>query len=173
MFVVGVFLATRPQPASAKFVLAAWDFPEERGEGIFRVSVWENSTGSFQIILHQVTGEDFCYYNDTAVYELNHTANTALRFQARVHLNYTALGLTHPDDIDLGRNFFRIGVEMFVAGSSIFSLENMTYFYLDGLFETGVWWYLYLGDVDIILDAGQIYTVVFDYEIFGMPEAPS
>ncbi len=166
VLILGVFL-TRPPQTEAQFVIASWEgFPDEYGQGIYGVWPFENSTGSFINILNPDTGISLCYSDDTTLYPLNFTADTALRFDVRVFLNYTNLGLTHPDDIGLGINFVRVGVEMFVLGASVFSLQNMTYDYQNGLVETGIWYYSLIGIVEVILVPSTIYVVRFVYEIF-------
>lgn len=166
VLVLSVFLTRLPQ-TNAQFVIAAWEgFPDELGQGIYGVTFWENSTGSFINILNPDTGISLWYPENTTTAELNYTANTALRVAPRVLLNYTNLGLAHPSDFDLGRNFVRVGVELFAAGTSLFSQQNLTYDDLGGLYETGLWWYVYVGIVNVTLGPGTIYTVRFIYEVF-------
>ncbi len=160
-----------PRPTQgAQFVIAGWSFPSEYGEGVYGVTPYQNSSGSFVTIPNPDTGIGFCYWNNATTYNLNFTANTALRFDVRVTLNYTKLGLSHPADIDLGRNYLRVNLEMFLASESVFSLQNMTFDNLDGLYETGIWWYAYVDIINVILVAGQIYVVEFTYEVFNIEE---
>lgn len=151
---------------SAQFVISSWSFPDEYGQGIYIVTPYQNSSGSFVTIPNPDTGIGTCYWNNATTYNLNFTASTALRFDARVLLNYTRLGLSHPADIDLGRDYLRVNLEMFIASESVFSLQSMTFDDLDGLYETGIWWYSYVDIVNVILIAGQIYTVVITLEVF-------
>ena len=55
---------------------------------------------------------------------------------------------------------------MSTAGTSVFSLQNMPYDDLGGLYETGIWWYSYVDVVEAILVAGQIYSIVFTLEVY-------
>ena len=163
MFVV--VLMPRPTQA-AQFVLAGWSFPDEYGQGIYLVTPYQNSSGSFVTIPNPDTGIGNCYPENTTFYELNFTDSTALRFDVRVRVNYTNLGLSHPDDFDIGMNFARVGIEMSTAGTSVFSLQNMPYDDLGWLYETGIWWYSYVDVVEAILVAGQIYSIVFTLEVY-------
>ena len=159
-----------PRPThGAQFIISSWSYPDEYGQGVYGVTPYQNSTGSFLAIKNPDTGIDFCYSENATTYYLNFTDNTALRFDARVTLNYTKLGLSHPADIDLGRNYIRVNLEMFLASESVFSLQNMTFDNLDGLSETGIWWYAYVDTVNVILVAGQIYTVAITLEVFTEP----
>ena len=156
------------QTQGAQFILSSWDFPDEYGQGIVIVTPSQNSSGSFVTIINPSTGTGDVYPNNPTLYYHNFTDNTALRFKVRVRLNYTQLdlGLSHPADIDLGRNNLRVNLEMFIASESVFSLQNMTFDNTDGLTETGIWYYEYLDIVNVILIAGQIYTVVITLQIF-------
>lgn len=154
------------QPAKAQFVLAEWDHPDEYGQGIAGFYIQENSTGEFLNIPHPETGIGFCYPENSTVYELNYTADTALKFKPRFTVNYTLLGLTHPDDIALGINYIRSKIIVTLAGETLFSQQNLTYDYLSGLVETGIWYFAYYVEVPIILVSGAIYIVVFTYEVF-------
>lgn len=164
--VLTILLVRSPPPTQAAFIISSWSFPDEYGQGVYIVTPYQNSSGSFVTIPNPDTGIGTCYWNNATTYHRNFTANTALRFDARVLLNYTRLGLSHPADIDLGRNYLRVNLEMFLVSESVFSLQNMTFDNLDGLYETGIWWYAYVDIVNVILMAGQIYTVVITPEVF-------
>lgn len=167
MFAVFPITADQPiQNDSVKFIVSEWDHPDEYGQGIAGFYVKENSTGSFLNIQNPYTGIDFCYPENTTVYELNHTATTSLMFDVRVFLNYTELGLTHPDDFDLGINYIRLSIEMSIPTASLFSQQNFTYDSLGGLQETGIWWYSYEVVANVLLEGGRIYTIDIDYEIY-------
>lgn len=167
VMILTLLLVRIPSPIQgAQFVIASWSFPDESGQGIYIVTPYQNSSGSFVTIPNPDTGIGACYWNNATTYNLNFTDNTALRFDARVLLNYSKLGLSHPADIDLGRNYLRVNLEMFLVNERVFSLQTMTFDNLDGQFETGIWWYAYVGIVDFILVAGQIYTVVITLEVW-------
>jgi len=168
VMILTILLVRFPSPIQgAQFVIAGWSFPDEYGQGVYIVTPYQNSSGSFVTIPNPETGIGTCYWNNATTYNLNFTANTALRFDARVLLNYTRLGLSHPADNVTGRNYLRVNLEMFLASESVFSLQNMTYDSLWGLYETGLWWYAYVDIVDFILVAGQIYTVVITLEVLS------
>lgn len=152
----------------AQFIISSWSFPDEYGQGVYLVVPYQNSSGSFVTIPHPEIGWGVCYWNNASTYNLNFTGNTALMFKPRVFLNYTKLGLSHPADNVIGRNYLRVSLEMFIASERVFSLQNMTYDTLWGLAETGIWWYDYLNIVNVILIAGQIYTVVITLEYYSL-----
>ena len=156
------------QTQATQFILSSWAFPDEYGQGVYGVTPYQNSSGSFVTIPNPDTGIGFAYSENATTYNLNFTDNTALRFDVRVRLNYTQLdlGLSHPADNATGRNHLRVNLEMFIASERVFLLQNMTYDSLWGLSETGIWWYSYVDIVNVILIAGQIYTVVITLQIF-------
>ena len=166
VMILTILLVRSPSQTHAQFVIAGWENSDENGQGFYMITPYQNSSGSFVTIPNPDTGSGDWYPENTTVGHLNFTANTALRFDARVLVNYTLLGLGS-GDIVLGRNFFRVGLYLSTAESSVFSLQNMTYDNLSGVYATGLWWYSYVDIADYILVAGQIYTVDFTLEIFN------
>jgi hypothetical protein len=154
------------QPAKVQFALASWNHPDEYGQGISGFLIKENSTGGFLSIKNPDTGIDFCYPENSTNYELNYTADTALMFMPRFMVNYTLLGLTHPADMALGINYIRANISFALAGETLFTQQNLTYDYLSGLVETGIWYFAYYVYIPIILVAGAIYTLTVTYEVF-------
>lgn len=167
VLVMSMFIVVRPTQG-AQFTIAGWDPEDEYGQGIYGVTPYGNSTGSFLTIPNPDTGIGFCYPENTTVYPLNFTANTALQFDVRVTLNHTMLSLSHPSDLALGLNYIKVDLEMWLAGNRVFLLENMTYDGLSGLYASGIWFYSFEDIINVILVAGQIYTVVAIVEVYGV-----
>ena len=159
MVFVCTMLFVSISPAKAQFVLASWDFPDEYGQGIYGFFLQENSTGAWWT----VPGAIILSTYDT---EFEFEAGFALGLDVRILLNYTLLGLTHPDDKTLGLNYVRLNVTVTNAYETVFSQQNFTYDGLSGLYETGIWWYSQEVFFDFILTSG-IYTATVTYEIFG------
>ena len=143
----------------AKFVIASWDFPDEYGQGIYGFFIKENSTGSFLNIR-----ESIFLSSEEMIIEVNESI--AIKLDVRVQLNYTLLGLSHPADIELGINYFRLGVTVTSAGQPVFSQQNFTYDDLNGLVETGIWYFSEEVILNFITVVGEIYTVTVIYEVF-------
>ena len=152
-FVMLVSLPT--QPVNAQFVLASWDFPDEYGQGIEKIMIYENSTGSWLLF------ETSWYHNGTEIYAWN--ASVAIKLRVSTLFNETLTGAVDTTD---GKRFQRHNVTVTSAGSPVFSQQNFTWAYDDDGIYPDLWLYAY----DVILDflpvGGEIYTVTIDYEIF-------
>ena len=168
LFLLVFLIATSPEPSivpqptkTVTFVVSGWDYPDEYGQGIYGYFPKENSTGVFLNIV------EFVYPSQSTTHRLNYTPNTALKFDVRPVVNYTFLGLTHPDDFDLGRNYIRLSIEMFVSGESVFFQQNLTYDdYGSQILGTDTWFYSYVVVVNVILQSGDVYAINIEYEIF-------
>lgn len=168
ILIMSLLITTRPpQTTAAQFVIAGWTAPDEYGQGFYIITPYQNSSGSFVTIPNPDTGIGNWYRENTTTAELNFTANTALRFDARVLVNHTLLGFA-PAESEDGRNYFRLHLEMSVAGDSVFTLQNMTYDSLWGIFEVGIWWFSYVDIVDYILEPATIYTVTFSLIVYAV-----
>ncbi len=165
---ISVFLvATAPQSSivpeptkTVKFVVAAWDYPDEYGQGIAVYIPEENSTGVFLNI-------NTTYPSHPTIHTLNYTPNTALRFDMRPVVNFTLLGLTYPDDFDTGRNHIRLNITVRQLSAIVFFQANLTYGD-DGsqILGTDTVWYSMVAVVNVILEMGATYNVRVTYEIF-------
>ena len=159
LLVVGLLVAAIP-PAKAQFVIASWDFPDEYGQGIYGFFPLENSSGDWW----PYSGPMIYFDNDTI---LDAEIGISLGLDVRVYLNYTLLNLTHPDDMALGPNYFRLNVTvMNNLGSTIFSQNNFTYDDLCGFVETDIWYFSEEVYFDFLTVSGEIYTATVTYEIF-------
>ena len=139
----------------AKFVLSSWDFPDEYGQGIEKIMIYENSTGSWLLF------ETSWYHNGTEIYEWN--ASVAIKLRVSTLFNETLTGAVDTTD---GKRFQRHNVTVTSAGSPVFSQQNFTWAYDDNGIYPDLWLYAY----DVVLNfqpvGGEIYTVVVTYEIY-------
>ena len=166
VLVVLMMLILPIRSAKAQFVLSSWSFPDEYGQGIYRIRVKENSTGAFLDIPNPVLG--YWYHDNASNVRLNHSTTTALFFAVSVYFNYTKMGLEHPGDNQVARNLFKITIEMKLSlyDEVSWPQQNMTYDTFLGQVEEGIWAYTYTCLVEVLLVAGEIYTVVITYEIY-------
>ncbi len=162
LLVLSMFLA-RPPQTTAQFVIAGWGFPaDDYGQGISRVVVFENSTGSYAEV-----PESPLLNNGPSEVTLNATVNTALYIRPYCQINHTLYGLTVIADAYL---FMRISINISVAGVSLFSQQNMTvesYFTPPAPYNVTCWVVSFFVYVPLILIAGTTYLVVFNYEVYG------
>ena len=139
---------------SAKFVIASWDYPDEYGQGIDAIEVYENSTGSFVLF------ETYAYDDDTSNIDWNESV--AIKLRVYTWFNSTLTGVSTTNE---GKLYQRHSVTVTNLGSTIFSQQNFTYFYSDQI-EPFVWYYGYEVVLNFLPVAGEIYTVVVTYEIY-------
>lgn len=98
------------------FNLAEWDYPDDYGNGIYVVRIFENSTGAW---MHY----DFCYYSDTGVYEWN--SSMGIFIQVYVWMNNTLIGAT--DYVD-GEDYQRVNVTVTdLGGTEVFNSTDLTF----------------------------------------------
>jgi len=149
---LGLLVASIPL-AKAQFVLAGWSYPDEYGQGILGVIVYENSTGSWVFL-------DNIGYDEAGSVDVN--SSLALKFAPFFVVNHTLLGLA---DVSEAKAIIRGSIEMTRLGETLFSQTNMTYSDTGDVGAT-CWWLSYTVIVPIILEAGTIYTVTITYEVF-------
>jgi len=159
--ILSVLLIATPRPISATFVLSAWDYPDEYGQGIEGFEIFENSSGDWELIPapSYFTSDEECYFE----------WNVSLFIKLRVvtWLSSTLLGLTgEEDDDDDGIPYFRHNITVTTLGETVFSQDNFTYVDGDDSIDPPMWLYQY----DIILDfvprEGYTYTVIITYEVY-------
>lgn len=158
IMLVSIFLISTPTPTrGAQFVIAGWSFPDEYGQGIDALTVYENSTGFWYIIGGFSPN---VLYNGGA--EFNWTAGLGIKIRVHCQLNSTHVGVSSTDE---GKNYLRHNVTVTTNnGTTVFSQQNLTYYAAGALAE------MYSYDYDVILnflpEAGEIYTATITYEIY-------
>lgn len=149
----------QPTPTkTAKFVLAAWDYPDQYGQGIEAVRVYQNISGSWETL----TPFDLTS-GDSTTLEINGTA-TGIQILVKCWLNNTLVNAT---DFDDGKNYIRhsVNVTALSTGDNVFSQQNFTYSTgtdaLDPMF-----YYQYEVDMYFDITGGETYTALVDCEIY-------
>lgn len=162
-------LALVPPAKSAKFVLAAWSYPDEYGQGIYGYRIYENSTGDWESFGYEyqvgtTMGTFYFVHPDTFDVDVfDWTAGVFIKLRFYFTLNSTLTGAT---DLTNGKNYFRHSIIVIdLNESTVFSQQNFTYYDNEGEDE-GIYYYLY----DIILDfepvQGDYYTATVTYEVY-------
>lgn len=143
----------------AQFTIASWDYPDEYGQGMFKILVFENSTESWVQV-----GNWLYYYNSTS---FDWDPGVGIKIRVLTTLNST---LTGASDVEDGRNYFRHNVtvtesSMFGATETVFSQQNFT-----SSGEPDEEGDLYFYDYAVVLNfiplSGNIYTVTVTYEVY-------
>lgn len=141
-------------PVKAKFVIASWSYPDEYGQGISSIYVYENSTGAWL----QASKED---YDESGVLEWD--ADIAIKLSVWAWFNST---LTGASDSDEGKLYQRHNVSVISMGSTVFSQQNFTYYDATTGLYPDLWWYIYEVVLDFLPEWGQTYVATITYEIF-------
>ena len=159
--ILAVLVVRSPAPTqAAQFVIssASWSYPDEYGQGIQYLSVY-NSTGDWiDTIGYNVTGS-WLYEQD--VFEI--PSNETLTIAVYSWLNRTYLGLS---DFEQGKNVLRHSIIVSYPSVTVFTQQNFTY-------ATGtdandpMYFYKYNITLSCFNVYGTIYTVDVIYEIFN------
>lgn len=154
---VVLVVAFFPRPTQgAQFVVSSWSYPDSYGQGIYNVSFYENSTGSWVLIDTLVSA------NSTTI-EYNYTADTAIRVVPVFTLNHTYFGFT-AGEIEQAGTVSRNSIEVSLTGTSVYS-EGFT-FGSWGNQSASVWWISYYTVVNVIIASGATYVVVIEFEVY-------
>jgi hypothetical protein len=158
-----LILPIQPAKANPQFVIAEWDYPDEYGQGIEGIKMWENSTGSWVAAPYYTDLGAFYYLNYYETdYTYNWSAGASMKLRADTLLNSTLTGAT---DLADGQNYHRHNVTVTSGGSLIFSQEGFTY-EDSGDIGAPMYYYEYYVILNFIPVDGQIYTVTVTYEVF-------
>ena len=138
----------------AKFVLAEWDFPDEYGQGIEGIEIYENSTSSWVMY-------DNPLYDEETNFDWN--ASVAIKLRVFTWFNSTLTGAGSSNE---GKLYQRHSVTVTSLGTTVFSKQNFTFVASDTGIDPPMWFYSYDVVLDFLPVAGEIYTVVVTYEIY-------
>jgi hypothetical protein len=145
-----------PEPAkAATFEIASWDYPDEYGNGIWVVRIFENSSGAW---MHY----DFSYYDDSGVYEWNSTQGIMLHIYCMA--NNTLVGAAGYAD---GVDSIRLNVTVTdLGGETVFADEATTLTGFDSTTYNPIWLYVYEIVLDFAPVDGNYYAVSITYELW-------
>ena len=156
LIVIGLIAYTTPQTkANPQFVLASWAYPDENGQGIDRIDLYENSTGTWAD-----TGLD-ADWDGSEIIDWN--ASLFIKLSVWTYFNSSFMGIA--DDV-VGRNYQKHNVTVTRLGETIFSQQNFTYVVVETFLTPPVWHYCYEVILNFLPIAGQIYTVTVTYEVY-------
>lgn len=158
-----LILVSSVPPARAQFILASWDYPDEYGQGILGIKMWENSTGSWIAAPYYTDLGQFYYLNyHQTDYTYNWSAGAAMKLRADTLLNNTLVGAV---DLADGQNYLRHNVTVTHHGDLIFSQQNFTYSDSTDI-SAPMYFYEYEVILNFIPEDGQIYIVTVTYEVY-------
>jgi len=150
-------LVTSIPPAKAQFVLASWSFPDEYGQGIETLTVYENSTGSWLAVGGFSPNVD---HSDAGVFEWN--GSVGIKVRVDCWLNSTLVGVA---STDAGKNYLRHNVTVTdFEGTTVFSQQNFTYYAAGALGD--MYEYYYDVVLNFVVGYDQVYTATITYEVF-------
>jgi len=171
--IVGAVLLHRYQNATmspdisptAQFIFAEWNYPDEYGQGIDHIRIYENSTGSWLPAPWYYRGGELdglpfysLHYDDP--YTLNWSAGVAMRLRVDAFFNQTLVGVESTEE---AKNYLQHSVTVYDASQEVFSQQNFTY---HNVYENGNYYFQYNITLDFIPQEFTIYTVELTYEVF-------
>lgn len=111
------FQNTTVDHTTPKFILASWDYPDEYGQGVYALRVYENSTGSW------VSASGWIDYYETVVLEWE--GEVAIKIKCLSTINAT---LTGASSSYAGRLYIRHNVTVTNSlDAVVFSKQNFTF----------------------------------------------
>lgn len=153
MFAIVLTVCAIP-PTKAQFVIS-WDYPDEYGQGINRIRIYENSTGSWVFV------EQSYYYDELIALEWE--LGIAIKIHCFSYLNST---LILADDANDGKNYFRHNVTVEnIADEVVYSKQNFTY-YDHSTEGDPIWMYEYRVVLDFLPLASETYYMTIFYEVY-------
>ena len=159
LFPIATPMINAPQPNNPRFVIASWDYPDEYGQGIEKLSVFSNETGSW--LPANWAGDSARDYDESSVFEWN--ASIFIRLNCWTWFNSTLTGAIDWED---GKNYQRHAVNVTSLGTTVFSQQNFTYASAFPAINPPMWYYEYEVILNFLPLVGQIYTVTVTYDVF-------
>ena len=147
------------QPAKAQFVLASWAYPDEYGQGIEKISVFSNQTGSW--LPATWAGDSSRDYYESSIFDWN--ASIFIKLSCWTWFNSTLTGAIDWED---GKNYLRHRVDVTTINGTVFSQQNFTFANAFPAIDPPMWYYEYEVILNFLPVAGEIYTVTIDYEVY-------
>jgi hypothetical protein len=156
--VFGLGFASVPT-AKAQFTLAAWDYPDEYGQGIATINIEHNTTGSWLPSSWVDATRD---YDESS--EVSWNVSIFIKLTVRTWFNST---LTGSSDFTEGKNHHRHNITVTRSnGTIVFSQSNFTYGGCYPAINPPMWLYYYDVILNFLPEYGEIYTVTITYEVF-------
>jgi len=144
----------------AKFVLASWAFPDEYGQGVDKISVYSNDTGSW--LPANWAGDASRDYDESSEFDWN--ASIFIRLNVWTWFNSTLMGATDWED---GKNYHRHRVDVTtINGTVVFSQQNFTFANAFPAIDPPLWYYEYTVILNFLPLEFMIYTAIITYEVF-------
>lgn len=157
-FITLLLISIPTVKANSQFVLSSWAYPDEYGQGIEKMLVYENSTGSW-----------LPYYDDATRYyydSMNFNWNISIGIKLRVYTWFNST-LTGASNYTIGKNYQRHSVTVTqLNGSIVFNQQNFTYQGCYPAINPPLWYYYYDVVLDFLPSMGNIYKAIVTYEVY-------
>ena len=150
---------SRPQPTTARFVLSSWDYPDEYGQGIEYVKVYQNGTGSYVELSESPI-------NPTDDAELEVDSDGFLQIRVLTWLNKTYCGIAN---IGAAYAIFRHSINVTLQGENVFSQQNFTKISASGAGDP-LFWFYYQVIIDFLPISGRTYVATIEYDLYLVEE---
>jgi hypothetical protein len=149
IFVCALLVVT---PVKAQFIVASWEYPDEYGQGISTIMLYED--GDL---------EGFCNYNNASnEFIISEGDNITLR--VTTYINQTVVGV---GTVEAGKAYIRHSIVISTpSNSSFFSQQNFTYYSGALVPPTNRIVYTYTVWLNVVWVAGTTYTATITFEVF-------
>jgi hypothetical protein len=145
-----------PLDRNPKFVISSWAFPDEYGQGIDEVFIYQYLDGSWE----SLTPFGLYHTEDTS---LDISEGGSLNIKVKAWLNNTVVNAASLAD---GKNYLRHSVLVTSpSNSSVFAQQNFTYVSSTDALDP-MFYYIYNVTLAFAPVAGIIYTTTIDYDIY-------
>lgn len=142
-------ITTGMNPEYATFTLSFEDTPDEYGQSLYAVTVFENSTGAWERVYEE--------FGTTFEWE----PNVCAELHVFTTLNDTLVGCASTAE---GQLYLQHAVDVTLYnGTSVFSQSNFTYY--DGV-DAGLYYYEYTVILEFLPQMGAVYTITISYQIY-------
>jgi hypothetical protein len=159
MLPISFLVAQVPQETeikNPKFIISSWSFPDEYGQGIGGIHVYENSTGAW-------LDHDPSYLSPNEGLAVEIFLNGSLKLQIFSYINKTLVGFSTTNE---GKNHIRHNITIMDTNDTVvFSQQNFTYFTIYTGYDP-IYLYSYTVILNFVPTSGQIYIATITYEIF-------
>lgn len=142
---------------TATFALASWSYPDEYGQGVYLLRLYENSTGSW------VSASGWIECDEESTFEW--VAGVGVKVKVITTFNSTLVGVSTTNQ---GKLYHKHNVTVLdvIGDVVVFSKQNFTYCDGQPEGETEIYDYEYEAILDFLPQNGMYYKITIFYEIY-------
>lgn len=156
--ILSVLIVAAPPSRSAKFFLSEWDFPDEYGQGIESLIIYQNVSGVWTAL--DPSGVN--HTDELNIYNISEGQYASIRVVVKCLLNKT---LVNVSSLSEGMNYIRHNGVLLHHNLPIITLENFTY-WTGTTVDDPIYTYFYNATFVFSPIGGLSYMALIDCEIY-------